>query len=97
MIWIKEATSSTKVFGPSKEGEGGTKEKEGMISRLWHTDGGKWKMGTINRNNLKNNLFALESDFWISVIGYRAIVLYKEHIVHYCSPLIAPMNNRKII
>ena len=35
--------------------------------------------------------------FWISVIGYRAIVLYKEHIVLYCSPLIAPMNNRKII
>ena len=31
------------------------------------------------------------------LIGYRAIVLYKEHIVLYCSPLIAPMNNRKII
>ena len=76
VIWIKEATSSTKVFGPSKEGEGGTKEKEGMISRLWHTDGGKWKMGTRHRNNLKNNLFALESvflDFSYWIQGYRAV------------------------
>ena len=60
---------------PKKEKEE-TKEKAGMISRLWHTDGGKWKMGTRHRNNLKNNLFALESvflDFSYWIQGYRAV------------------------
>ena len=36
--------------------------------------------------------FPWESGIWISVFGYRAIILYKEHIVHCCTQNISRLD-----